>query len=144
LGLKVIAFPLDGYSNLFPVGNHTKNGVVGQLPADWEVVQYSDPKSLAKALQSHMSAAKECLEVLEIDAQGNQLMDNGLTVSNISLWAKELNLLDWCGDSSIYLTSCLSGLQDPVTKQCIAQAMSALVPDTTARTSTIYGTKGYL
>ena len=145
--LKVIALPNPSSPNpaLYGVGRDKFDKATTDLPADWDWVAYSSPASLREGLQKLIQKMHGCLDTLEIYAHGSEGDCNGLDLINLSQWAAELNKLDWCDDSAIYLSGCTTGCIPLVgASTSIAQQLSTMIPGSQPRVVTIFGSRGYI
>jgi hypothetical protein len=144
MGVKVLAFADASDPDMWGADQSDIDATRRAAAADWEVVTFSDPVDLADKIMKILKDKKDSLVALEIYGHGNPSSCDGLELINVDLWADTLNRLEWNVKSSIYLSACNTGCHDPIDNgDSIAQRLSGLVPDTKARTSTIFGAKGY-
>jgi len=73
------------------------------------MIIYDEVDDLVTQVGAILTAKKDCLGMLEVDAHANPRLCNQLTVSNADAWGQELMKIVWCDNAFLYLGGCNTG-----------------------------------
>ena len=85
------------------------NYVKSILPKGDSMIVYDEVGDLVTQVGAILTAKKDCLGMLDVDAHGWPLYCNQLVWNNVDSWGQALMQVAWCDNASLYLDSCNSG-----------------------------------